>query len=672
MKTSRLVRLGLLLTFIVIGALAIALFQARSLPKAAAQDSEVHFTHSIHIPVAKSDSPDVDEALFAPALAAVAAQHGVAVENLSILNVVRSNYPVSGNTAYAFKVVDAVTGETYGVSVDAAGAAVDSAQLDAAEAAAYTARYGVYEPELADMIAAGTVPASLPVVIWLKEPEYVGPDRPSPDERATLSEAEIDAFYAVVDAQRSAHVAQVTAPVAARLAGMGLPAQTDAYAPVVYTTLDTTALRSVSAWGEIDTIYTGRDDNEPEMGTAGPTINANIVWGRGITGSGVRVGVIEVGGRAATANPYMSFTQDTTSACTTASSHSTGVAGIIRSTFSSGRGIGYGATMRVGGSCGGVGSQLQSRSTAAADWGARAINLSWGSDTGRVPGDNDRFYDNMVITRFRTVVKSAGNLGSGCSGNGNITSPGLAYNIITVGNFNDAGSVSWTGDSMSGCSSWRDPISTNGDREKPEVAAPGSNITALSTASPWNNYTNSGTSFAAPMVTGMAALLMQRSTALTTWPEAVKAIAMVSAVHNIEGSARLSEYDGAGAIVADRADDIARGVNGTWGARSYTCTTGATLNATTMYLYAGTRTRVAITWDTPTSYSQYASRPSADLDLRVVNASGSTVASSSSFDNTYEIVDFTPSATGTYTLRVIRYRCDASPAYLGWAWKRGS
>ena len=91
-----------------------------------------------------------------------------------------------------------------------------------------------------------------------------------------------------------------------------------------------------------------------------------------------------------------------------------------------------------------------------------------------------------------------------------------------------------------------------------------------------------------------------------------------------------------------------------------------------MYLYAGTRTRVAITWDTPTSYSQYASRPSADLDLRVVNASGSTVASSSSFDNTYEIVDFTPSATGTYTLRVIRYRCDASPAYLGWAWKRGS
>ena len=168
---------------------------------------------------------------------------------------------------------------------------------------------------------------------------------------------------------------------------------------------------------------------------------------------------------------------------------------------------------------------------------------------------------------------------------------------------------------------------------------------------------------------------MQRDTTLEAWPEVVRAIIMASAIHNIEGDVRLSEYDGAGAIVADRADDIARRYHGNWGGYNYSCTTDTNLNIATMYLYANQRTRVVISWDTDPAYTSYVSTslPGADLDLFVVrSATGETVARSLSADNTYEIVDFIPPVTGYYTIRVTKFRCTSNPRYLGWAWHRGS
>jgi hypothetical protein len=147
---------------------------------------------------------------------------------------------------------------------------------------------------------------------------------------------------------------------------------------------------------------------------------------------------------------------------------------------------------------------------------------------------------------------------------------------------------------------------------------------------------------------------------------------MTSAVHNIEGNTRLSEYDGAGGVAADRADDIARGVGGNSGARGYACDANASVDVATISLTAGQRTRATIVWDNNPEYSDYANRPSADLDFQIVNASDQVVTSSSSFDNTYEIVDFTPSTSGTYKLRVKKWRCDLTPKYLGWAWRQGN
>jgi len=600
---------------------------------------------------------------------------GRSVSQLNVVNSAETQYRLQGKTVFDFKVMDEA-GAIYGITLNSSGQEVSSAQLRTNEQAALTAQYGKLDPSLAQKLNSAPANQPMRVIIWLKESSQAGASRPAPNANSAslASEAQVNAFFEQVDAKRAAAVEPVVTPVASKLRNLGTNVSTEKYAPVVYANLAPNTIRQVGGWSEVLQVYEDQKA-EPSLEVARPTILANTVHSRGITGSGVRVGVIEVGGRIATNNPYLTgVTQNTTSGCL--SGHTTGVAGIIRSTHPTVRGIAPNASLWVGGSCDGSISELQNRSTDAANWDARALNLSLGVLDGNLtPSGFDRFYDNMVINQWRTVVIAAGNRGgAGCQQgtDGRVTSPALAYNVITVGNFNDNNTTSWSGDTMSSCSSYVDPTSTHSDREKPEVAAPGTNINSTTNASPWTGPIGSGTSYAAPMVTGVAALLMQRNSSLASWPEAIKAILMTTAVHNIEGDARLSERDGAGGIAADRADDVARGVNGNWGGQSYTCSTATGLDVATISLTAGQRTRATIAWDNDPNYSSYASQPGADLDFQVVNSSNVVVASSASYDNTYEIVDFTPSTTGSYKLRVNKYRCDYSPRWLGWAWRQGN
>lgn len=89
-----------------------------------------------------------------------------------------------------------------------------------------------------------------------------------------------------------------------------------------------------------------------------------------------------------------------------------------------------------------------------------------------------------------------------------------------------------------------------------------------------------------------------------------------------------------------------------------------------MPLAANRQTRIAIAWDQNPDYSNYEFRPSADYDLEILDPNGQlmTYVWSNSYDNTYEVVDFTPSAAGTYTARIIKTRCDLTPKYMGFAY----
>jgi hypothetical protein len=428
-------------------------------------------------------------------------------------------------------------------------------------------------------------------------------------------------------------------------------------------------LGEVRDWADVDRVYLGRT-NQLDLDQARPTVRANVVHARGIVAQDVQLAQIEPGGRAAAANPYLAgVVQDSTYACATNSDHTTGVAGVLRSTHPSLRGIAPGASLRVGGSCTGLSSQLNDRAAAAVDWGARVLNLSYSTDTQRVPTADDRFYDDLVFNRHVTVVKSSGNYGLS---SGNVGSPGLGYNVVTVGNFDDRNTSDWADDAMYPTSSYLGPQSVHGDRRKPEVAAPGTNVRSLSTAAPWDAFSSTGASFAAPMVSGTAALLLQRNADLAQWPEAVKAILMVTSINSLQGDPSLASRGGAGGISADRADDLAQRINGDWGAQAYDCSGPAVVDVAIASVAAGQQVRAALVWPTDPGWEGWPSQPGADLDLTVVNPFGEAVAVSASLDNSFELVDFGAPTGGDYALRVSNTRCDSSPTGLAWAWHLAS
>ncbi len=149
-----------------------------------------------------------------------------------------------------------------------------------------------------------------------------------------------------------------------------------------------------------------------------------------------------------------------------------------------------------------------------------------------------------------------------------VISPGLGYSVITVGGFEDNNTATWSDDKMWVNSSYVDPRSLNGDREKPEVVAVATHnstrrvfITTTSVRSGGiiEPVIGSGTSYAAPAVAAEAALLMQAYNNFKNWPEMVRAVIMASADHNIEGASKLSEKDGAGGIDISKANQTGAG-----------------------------------------------------------------------------------------------------------------
>jgi hypothetical protein len=269
-------------------------------------------------------------------------------------------------------------------------------------------------------------------------------------------------------------------------------------------------------------------------------------------------------------------------------------------------------------------------------------------------------------------------------------------NVITVGGFDDFNG-SGSPYAMWGDSAYIDPyidgsFTEPGDREKPEVAAVGVNVTTADVTSGDDAFVGTvGTSVAAPQVSALAALLINRYFWLRTNPEAVKAIIMASATTNIEGAARLSDKDGVGGIDVSRALSIFE--KGGWGYKiihnildpndptnpfrgsgsSYDYT-GSDFAVGNTYARAGELVRAVICWDSNPAADFVTDPVSTDFDLFVISPSGATVTSSTMYYNNYDIVQFTATETGYYKMRVkyyVMYPPDERPDIgLGLAWLR--
>jgi len=175
------------------------------------------------------------------------------------------------------------------------------------------------------------------------------------------------------------------------------------------------------------------------------------------------------------------------------------------------------------------------------------------------------------------VVVAAGNEGRnnslGTNGYGTITAPGNSPYVITVGAMNTVGTLTSTDDKIASYSS-KGPTSID-HIVKPDLVAPGNRVVSLNHGGSWlqktypgngvaksvystttdtsapDYYMLSGTSMAAPMVSGAAALMIQKNPSLT--PDQVKARLMKTAskfapgfstaTDPVTGVTYTSEYD---------------------------------------------------------------------------------------------------------------------------------
>ncbi len=160
--------------------------------------------------------------------------------------------------------------------------------------------------------------------------------------------------------------------------------------------------------------------------------------------------------------------------------------------------------------------QIVTSVEALLDCGVGLINMSAGVSAASSYDSICRWVDAIVATQNVTFVVSAGN--DGDAEEMLITSPGLAYNVITVGAYDCNLTVSKEDDTMLIDSSYYNGYGC----EKPDIVAP----------------TNSGlvgqTSGAAAFVSGCLALLLELRPSLVVYPHVIKAIALASCHNKVD------------------------------------------------------------------------------------------------------------------------------------------
>lgn len=606
-------------------------------------------------------------ALLAPALYGApsaidlaAEAYAISAAELELIHSAQIEIPALDSPLHRAKLLNRRTGDRYYIDYDGTGRLVDGEML-----LRQSRRPTKLAPDVRERLAGLAVGTEACVALWLD----AGPVRHqdvSSDELAGLPIESVrqirhDALAEMRRVSAAAHgrVLPLLESKGARIV------YSSPIAPLVYVEVALDQIEAIANAPAIAHVYSGWNESADELDIQACAVNAKpLVWNAGVTGEGVIVAHVE-DSRSDPDNTcihcYVGANKPTH---TNIDQHSTACAGMMVSDHATYRGVAYGACYYSAN--GGTYSDADmSGAIDAAALNADVQSHSWGQSTNGQINVHDRHIDYIVRNSRQFADDSAGNSGN----NSYLTSPGNGYNICTVANFDDRGSCDWSGDILSSSSSGKNPPSEHMDREKPEVAGPGTNITSLQLAGspscPTGNV-GSGTSYSAPIICGIAALAMEADPALVVWPEAMKALMMSGGLHNVEGDRRLSDLDGAGGV--DAIGVVSSAYYGRWAARTVT---GAAIQNRVVSLgqaQAGQRLKVAVVWDSDPN-SGYTTDPVlADIDLDILDPNNNVIGSSSSYDNTYEIVDVDLTLSGEYKARLSHRRFEGTREYLAGAW----
>jgi hypothetical protein len=456
------------------------------------------------------------------------------------------------------------------------------------------------------------------------------------------------------------------------------------FAPVVFADLSAAQLDRLARDKTVAGLFLhdrrGIDDLDDSMSIA----NSDDVHALGFRGAGIRVAVWE-NGPDSTADLAIAG-RFTTSPAT--SDHSRHVHGIIRNT-QAGLPRGHARSCRL--------FSANDKDLDALDWAVEdeqctVINQSFHRFDEAREGTMsfDDIYKDWLALRwpFPTICQAAGNHFSGDPDNISPTSDEFVnhkgFNSLAVANHNDTASA------MSASSVFRNPTSSHGDRELPEIAANGTGVTAV-------KLTKSGTSMASPACAGVAALIQNSNSTLEHWPEGCRAILLAGATRNVVNQTWWEDViddvdasDGSGAVNALESHRIARqrkvrnaaASRRGWDIGSLRSADfdGAGLSTFNYKVqvprsFLGPRhVKVVLAWTSKVSTFSFlgitiplSSKLTVDLDLKVFDSSGAQVGYSGSWDNSYEIVEFTGKPGENYTIRIRRWSGTDSVWY-GIAW----
>lgn len=572
----------------------------------------------------------------------------------------RWDFPLLGQTVVETRWLDESAGLVRRRSVDALGREVDVDALRRAEHALLAQRNGKLAPELLEMLTQYEDDQPIEVVFWLQCDD-------APDWRVMLNDG-VAAGLDVEEARRNARdaaeawFAQRTADFAQHGREQGWTiTQTLGAWPVVYAELPAGEVRGAASHPLVDEAYYCFQETFTEQEHAQGTLRTPLVWASGLTAANSPVKtMVNDPDHVTKNNPYLppvTWIYGNGSV----GSHASACAGNIAMDDGNMRGAAYGLPQIY--SADGTGD-----SGAPASWNA-AINNGidfgncswWNGSKGQIVY-LDRYFDYTIRNFGVMMFKSTGNQGN--SSTPYTTTPGNGYNSTNSGSYNDDNDTRWANDEMASYSSYWDPAEGH---EKPELASPGDDVDTTGTSTYYNGF--GGTSSASPLTCGVATLVATREPALRGQPEAVKAILMASAWHNIEGDDVLSEYDGAGGVHALAADRVAR--DGNFHTATLTASDFANANNAYEVQFGAAReneVRLCGLWFSTANSSYSTDVLNMDLDLVVLDPAGNVVATSANGNNSFEILKFTPPVSGVYTARLVSQRFDGTSEPFALAW----